>query len=160
LSLCRDTLPVPQWRQEFKRPAGARRAGFADERHYFYKGKEIDQAFHMGIDIASTAHAPVSAANDGRVVFADYNGIYGNTIVIDHGMGLMSLYSHLSQIDVTNGQQVKRGQIIGYTDSTGLAGGDHLHFGMMLGGSFIDPVEWWDRRWIHDHITYNLNLKR
>ncbi len=158
LSLSTKSLPEIMWKGPFKRFAGARRAGFADERHYFYKGKEIDQAFHMGIDIASVAHAPVPAANSGKVVFCADNGIYGNTIVIDHGMGLMSLYSHLNQISVAKGQMVKKGQIIGVTDSTGLAGGDHLHFGMMLAGVFINPVEWWDAKWIRDHITYNLNI--
>ncbi len=158
LSLSMSSAPVIMWKGAFKRFAGARRAGFADERHYFYKGKEIDQAFHMGIDIASIAHAPVPAANDGKVVFCQDNGIYGNTIVIDHGMGLMSLYSHLNQMNVTKGETVKKGQIIGRTDSTGLAGGDHLHFGMMLAGVFINPIEWWDAKWIRDHITYNLNI--
>ena len=157
LSLCGSSVPEIMWKGAFKRFPGARRAGFADERHYFYNGKEIDKAFHMGIDIASVAHAPVPAANNGKVVFCAYNGIYGNTVVIDHGMGLMSLYSHLNQISVNKDQMVKKGQIIGRTDSTGLAGGDHLHFGMMLAGVFINPVEWWDARWIRDHITYNLD---
>jgi murein DD-endopeptidase MepM/ murein hydrolase activator NlpD len=157
LSLCGLSAPEILWKGAFKRFPGARKAGFADERHYFYKGKEIDQAFHMGVDIASTMHAPVPAANAGKVVFCSDNGIYGNTVVIDHGMGLMSLYAHLNQINVTKGEDVKKGQIIGRTDSTGLAGGDHLHFGMMLAGVFINPVEWWDARWIRDHITYNLD---
>ena len=157
LSLCGSSVPEIMWKGAFKRFPGARRAGFADERHYFYKGREIDQAFHMGIDIASVAHAPVPAANSGKVVFCAYNGIYGNTVVIDHGMGLMSLYSHLNQMSVSRNQMVKKGQMIGRTDSTGLAGGDHLHFGMMLAGVFINPVEWWDARWIRDHITYNLD---
>ena len=160
LSLCSKTVPDILWRGAFKRFAGAQRAGFADERHYFYNGREIDQAFHMGVDIASVKHAPVGAANSGRVVFCSDNGIYGNTVVIDHGMGLMSLYSHLNQINVSLEQMVKKGEIVGRTDSTGLAGGDHLHFGMMLGGVFINPVEWWDAKWIKDHIIYNLDLNR
>ena len=158
LSLCGLSHPEILWKGAFKRFPGAKKAGFADERHYFYKGREIDQAFHMGVDIASTMHAPVPAANDGKVVFCSDNGIYGNTIVIDHGMGLMSLYAHLNQMNVTRGERVSKGQIIGRTDSTGLAGGDHLHFGMMLAGVFINPVEWWDARWIRDHITYNLDM--
>lgn len=158
LSLCDNSVPEIMWKGAFKRFPGARKAKFADERYYFYKGKRIDHAFHMGIDIASVVHAPVPAANSGKVVFCAYNGIYGNTVVIDHGMGLLSLYSHLNRMSVNRGQMVKKGQIIGKTDSTGLAGGDHLHFGMMLAGVFINPFEWWDARWITDHIIYNLDV--
>ncbi len=160
LALCHKSLGKTLFSGRFIRFKGAQRSDFADKRHYFYHGKEVDQAYHMGVDIASVAHAKVPAANGGRVVFAGYNGIYGNTIVIDHGMGLMSLYAHLSQMNVGVGQEVGKGQIIGVTDSTGLAGGDHLHVGMMLGGVFINPSEWWDSRWIRDHITYNLYLKK
>ncbi len=160
LALCQKSLDKMLFSGRFVRFKGAQRSDFADKRHYFYHGKEVDQAYHMGVDIASVAHARVPAANNGRVVFAGYNGIYGNTIVIDHGMGLMSLYAHLSQMMVGVGQEVGKGQVIGITDSTGLAGGDHLHFGMMLGGVFINPSEWWDSRWIRDHITYNLYLKK
>jgi len=160
LALCQKSLNKMLFSGRFVRFKGAQRSDFADKRHYFYHGKEVDQAYHMGVDIASVAHARVPAANKGRVVFAGYNGIYGNTIVIDHGMGLMSLYAHLSQMMVGVGQKVAKGQTIGITDSTGLAGGDHLHFGMMLGGVFINPSEWWDSRWIRDHITYNLYLKK
>ncbi|RUM87811.1 MAG: M23 family peptidase, partial [Thermodesulfatator sp.] len=160
LGLSFQSAPEILWHGAFRRFPGARKAGFADERHYFYKGREIDQAFHMGVDIASVMHAPVTASNSGKVVFCADNGIYGNTVVIDHGLGLMSLYAHLNQMSVTKGQVVKKGQVIGTTDSTGLAGGDHLHFGMMLSGNFINPVEWWDGRWIRDHITSNLSLKQ
>lgn len=148
--------PQIMWHGAFKRMAGALRAGFADYRHYFYKGKEIGQAHHMGVDIASVAHAPVPAANEGRVVFADYLGIYGNTIILDHGLGLFSMYSHLSAMRVSKGSRVNKGEIIGNTDMTGLAGGDHLHYGMLVNGVFVNPKEWWDKRWIRDHIMANL----
>ncbi len=148
--------PQIMWHGAFKRMPGALRAGFADYRHYFYKGKEIGQAYHMGVDIASVAHAPVPAANEGQVVFADYLGIYGNTIIIDHGLGLFSMYSHLSAMRVSKGDRVRKGDTIGNTDMTGLAGGDHLHYGMLVNGVFVNPKEWWDKRWIKDHITANL----
>ncbi len=159
LSLSQKSQDKILWEGVFKRFAGATRSNFADERHYFYKGKEIDQAYHMGVDIASFAHAKIPAANNGKVIFAGYNGIYGNTIVIDHGMGLLSLYAHLSQILVAKDQMVQKGQIIGKTGTTGLAGGDHLHFGMILDGIFVTPRQWWDAKWIKEHILYNLNLK-
>jgi murein DD-endopeptidase MepM/ murein hydrolase activator NlpD len=148
--------PDMAWQGSFIRMAGAIRANFADHRYYFYKGREIDQAFHMGVDIASVAHAAVPAANNGKIVFADWLGIYGNTVIIDHGAGLFSLYAHLSVINVAEGQEVKRGQIIGQTGFTGLAGGDHLHFAMLVHGVFVNPVEWWDKTWIKTHILANM----
>ncbi len=159
LSLCRKSDDKVLFSKGFLRFKGAKRSDFADKRHYFYHGKEVDQAYHMGVDIASVSHAKVPAANGGKIIFAGYNGIYGNTVVIDHGLGLLSLYAHLSQMMVSPGQFIKKGQIIGITDSTGLAGGDHLHFGMMVGGVFVNPSEWWDQRWIRDHITYNLYIR-
>ncbi|MGQ9812878.1 MAG: M23 family metallopeptidase [Dissulfurimicrobium sp.] len=154
--ICAKSTPEILWQGAFIVPPGATRAGFADERHYFYNGKEISQAHHMGVDIAALAHFPVQAANSGKVIFTGYLGIYGNAIIIDHGMGLSSLYGHLETIKVTVGEKVERGAIIGVTDSTGLSGGDHLHYAMMVHGIFINPIEWWDDKWIKDHIRNNL----
>ena len=151
-----NTSPEIMWQGPFMALKGAARAGFADERHYFYNGKEISQANHMGIDIAALAHFPVPAANSGKVIFTGYIGIYGNTIIIDHGLGLASLYAHLEEFKVNTGDTVKRGTIIGLTDSTGLAGGDHLHYSMLVNGVFVNPIEWLDGNWIKGHITDKL----
>jgi murein DD-endopeptidase MepM/ murein hydrolase activator NlpD len=141
------------WQGDFLRlPGAANRAGFADHRKYVYKGKTIDEADHMGVDLASVQNSPVPAANSGKVVMVDSVGIYGNTVMIDHGFGLFSMYSHLSATNVTVGQMVARGDIIGKTGRTGLAGGDHLHLGMLVNQTFINPVEWWDAHWIEDNI--------
>ena len=110
----------------------------------------------MGFDLASSANAPVVAANKGTVLHADYLGIYGNCVIIDHGMGLQSLYAHLSVIDVSAGQAVERAQRLGLSGQTGLAGGDHLHFAMLLQGHPVTPVEWWDPHWIKDRIQRKL----
>jgi murein DD-endopeptidase MepM/ murein hydrolase activator NlpD len=113
----------------------------------------------MGSDHASISHASVPAGNTGIAVFADYLGIYGNTIILDHGLGLFSMYSHLSEIQISRGDKVERGDTIGTTGMTGLAGGDHLHFGMMVHGVFVNPIEWWDEKWIQDHILTNLSVQ-
>jgi murein DD-endopeptidase MepM/ murein hydrolase activator NlpD len=145
------------WAQPFQQLAGSKvEASFADRRTYVYKGKEVDKQDHLGYDLATTANAPVSAANDGVVAMADFFGIYGNTVVIDHGFGLLSLYGHLSNFAVKPGDAVKRGQEIGRTGATGLAGGDHLHFSMALQSVQVDPREWWDAHWIEDRITSKL----
>lgn len=133
-------------------------SNFADLRSYFYKGQKIDQQVHLGYDLAITSHVGVEASNDGRVVYAAPLGIYGNCIVVDHGYSLQSIYGHLSEIAVHEGDLVKRGQIIGKSGQTGLAGGDHIHFSMQLEGVQIDPREWWDGHWIEDHVAKRIGL--
>jgi murein DD-endopeptidase MepM/ murein hydrolase activator NlpD len=131
-------------------------ANFADLRTYTYNGQSIDTAYHLGYDLSVTKRYPVEAANSGQVVFAGDLGIYGNTVILDHGIGLFTLYSHLSAIDVKEGESVKQKQILGRTGETGLAGGDHLHYGVYLHGVAVLPVEWWDPKWIADNIQPKL----
>ncbi|MFU2210784.1 M23 family metallopeptidase [Solidesulfovibrio sp. C21] len=152
--LAMATAPTMLWdKKAFLRlPNAAPKAGFGDHRTYYYNGKEIDQETHLGVDLASLEAAPVPAANSGKVVFTGFFGIYGNAIIIDHGLGLQTLYAHLREIDVKEGQDVKKGQIIAKTGATGLAGGDHLHFGVLVFGHPTSPVEWWDQHWIDDNI--------
>ena len=145
--------------QPFQRqPHSQAEATFADLRHYIYHGKEIDQQVHLGYDLAVTQHVGVQASNDGRVVWAAPLGIFGNCIVVDHGYGLQTIYGHLSHIDVHEGDEVKRGQVMGQSGMTGMAGGDHIHFAMQLDGVQIDPKEWWDPHWIQDHIARRVEL--
>jgi murein DD-endopeptidase MepM/ murein hydrolase activator NlpD len=131
-------------------------SAFADQRTYLYEGRPVDEQTHLGYDLASVARAAVPAANRGTVMMARYFGIYGNTVVLDHGHGLMSLYAHLSTIDVEEGQDVERGTILGRTGATGLAGGDHLHFTMLVRGLPVNPTEWWDANWIRDRVARKL----
>jgi murein DD-endopeptidase MepM/ murein hydrolase activator NlpD len=145
--------------QPFQRQShSAAEATFADLRHYIYQGKEIDQQVHLGYDLAVTQHVGVEASNDGRIVWAAPLGIYGNCIVVDHGYGLQTIYGHLSHIDVHEGDAVKRGQVMGQSGMTGMAGGDHIHFAMQLDGVQIDPKEWWDPHWIQDHVARRVEL--
>lgn len=125
---------------------------YADDRTYTWMGKKVDQQTHLGFDLAKVAHSPIPASNDGRVIWAQDLGIYGNCVVIDHGFGLQSIYGHLSEFLVKKGDMVRKGQIIGRTGSTGLAGGDHLHFTMQVDGVQVNPVEWWDPHWVKDRI--------
>ncbi len=125
---------------------------FADVRSYIYKGKKVDQQVHLGFDLSKVKNTPIVASNDGKIVLAEKLGIYGNCIVIDHGYTLQTIYGHLSQLQVKPGDMVKKGQTIGLSGATGLAGGDHLHFSMQIDGVQVNPVEWWDAHWIHDRI--------
>ena len=125
---------------------------FAEQRTYFVDGAAVSKATHYGYDLASTAGAPITAAGAGRVVYAGDLGIYGNCVLVDHGMGIGTLYGHLSSFDVSAGTEVKQGQILGRSGGTGLAGGDHLHFAVLVGDTYVDPVEWWDAKWVETHI--------
>jgi murein DD-endopeptidase MepM/ murein hydrolase activator NlpD len=157
----RKSSPVPLWQGAFLRmPNAAPLGGFAQSRTYIYQGKEIDRQTHLGFDLASLAHADVPAANRGKVVFAGDFGIYGQCVIIDHGLGLQTLYGHLSQIGVKAGDMVESGQKIGNTGATGMAGGDHLHFEMAISGQSVNPIEWWDAHWIKDNLTGKLELVR
>jgi len=157
VQICQASDPQFHWQGVFLRlPNAARKAGFADQRTYYYQDREIDRQVHMGIDLASVAQSPVPAANSGRVAFVGPIGIYGNTVVIDHGFSLFSLYSHLSDTNVVQDQTVAKGDIVGRTGSTGMAGGDHLHFGMVVHDTYINPLEWWDPHWIKDNVTDKL----
>lgn len=151
------TSPVPLWEGVFLRlPNSAPRGTFAQLRSYYYHGAQVDQQTHLGIDLAALAHAQVPAANAGKVVWADDLGIYGQCVIIDHGLGLQTLYGHLSRIGVKAGDAVQKGQIIGNTGDTGLAGGDHLHFGTVVSGEQVNPIEWWDPSWIKNNVTSKL----
>jgi murein DD-endopeptidase MepM/ murein hydrolase activator NlpD len=145
------------WKGAFSQLSNSKvEANFADDRTYTYNGEQVDTAFHLGYDLSVTKHYPVEAANSGTVAFAGDLGIYGNTVILDHGLGLFTLYGHLSSIDVKAGDPVTQRQILGKTGETGLAAGDHLHFGVYLHGIAILPVEWWDAKWINDNIEPKL----
>lgn len=131
-------------------------ASFADHRTYVYNGKDVDQQTHLGFDLAKTARVEIHAANDGKVLNASWLGIYGNCVILDHGMGIASLYGHLSSFDVKVGDTVTKGQVLGHSGTTGLAGGDHLHFTMLVAGHPVNPVEWWDPHWIQDRVDRKL----
>jgi murein DD-endopeptidase MepM/ murein hydrolase activator NlpD len=156
-ALAARTAPTRLWEGPFVQLGNSQvEASFADHRTYTYGGKDVDQQVHLGFDLAVTEHVPVHAANSGVVVNASWLGIYGNCVVIDHGMGVQTLYGHLMSFDVSVGDKVARGQQIGRTDSTGLAGGDHLHFTQLVGGRMVTPVEWWDPHWIADRVERKL----
>lgn len=129
---------------------------FAEHRRYFVDGTQISEAIHYGYDLASTAGAPIQASGAGRVLFAGDLGIYGNCVILDHGLGLRSLYGHLRHIDVKAGQLVTQDEGLGRSGATGLAGGDHLHFAILVGETYVDPKEWWDPRWVRDHVETKL----
>ncbi len=132
--------------------SAAKVASFGDHRFYYYNGKFVSESYHLGLDLASTKMAPLKLSNSGVVVYADYNGIYGNMPLISHGLGLYTLYAHCSTLFVKKGDEVAGGKVIAKTGRTGLALGDHLHFGVLVQGIEVRPEEWMDRKWIKLNI--------
>jgi hypothetical protein len=150
--VCATTQPQPLWEGAFQRFIGKPMARFGDQRTYVYQNKDVDEQVHLGEDLASLLNSPVPAANNGVVVLAEPLGIYGNAVIIDHGMGVFTLYGHMSRIDVKAGEKVEKGKPVGLTGTTGLAGGDHLHYSVLVDGYFVNPVEWWDPHWFKDQV--------
>ncbi len=158
--ICRQSQPQPLWSGSFQRYLGKPMARFGDKRSYIYQGKAVDHQTHLGEDLASLERSPVPATANGVVVLADSLGIYGQTVILDHGLGIFSMYSHLSQIEVKKGDRVDKGAKLGLTGATGLAGGDHLHYSVMVHGEFVDPLEWWDPHWHKDQVQGMLAVKK
>ena len=160
VAITSKATPSILWKGAFSQLSNSKvEANFADERTYTYGDESIDTAYHLGYDLSVTKHYPVEAANSGSVAFAGDLGIYGNTVILDHGLGLFTLYGHLSAIDVKVGDSIQARQVLGKTGETGLAAGDHLHYGVYLNGIAILPVEWWDQKWITDNIEPKLEGK-
>jgi murein DD-endopeptidase MepM/ murein hydrolase activator NlpD len=149
--------PAMLWKGAFVQLSNSKvEANFADQRTYTYQGEALDTSYHLGYDLSVTKRYPVEAANGGAVAFAGELGIYGNAVILDHGLGLFTLYGHLSAIDVKVGDKVEQRHVLGRTGETGLAAGDHLHYGVYLHGVAVLPVEWWDAKWIGDNIAPKL----
>ncbi len=152
-ALSTKTQATPLWQGAFLQPRNSRVfSNFAETRSYRVRGQDVDTQVHFGYDLASLKESPAPAANRGVVIFAGPLTIYGNTVILDHGLGLQTLYAHLSRIDVREGQVVDKGAELGRTGTSGLALGDHLHYEVLIHGISVTPLEWWDGKWIRDHI--------
>lgn len=142
----------------FSRLRGSKTAaGFGERRSYFLNGEKIDEQWHLGIDWASVRQASITVSNPGTIIFNNYLGIYGNALIINHGMGLASLYAHTTNQFVTQGQEVSRNTKIATTGISGAVLGDHLHFGILIQGVEVNPIEWMDKNWIKTRIFDILN---
>jgi murein DD-endopeptidase MepM/ murein hydrolase activator NlpD len=136
---------------------GAVVASYGDFRTYEYNKEKVSESYHLGLDLASTAGAEIFLSNRGKVLFAGENGIYGKMVVVDHGLGVYTLYGHCSSLLVQEGDEVAEGQIIAKTGRTGFAFGDHLHFGVVIQGIEVRPEEWMDEKWMKDNIFEVIN---
>lgn len=115
---------------------------YGDQRHYFYKKKLVRSSTHRGLDFASYKNTPLYALLDGTVVYADWNSGNGKNIIIAHGLGVFSSYSHNEKLLVKKGDKVKAGQQISISGTTGQSTGDHLHLAIIIQGMYVEPKEW------------------
>ncbi|ANE35407.1 zinc metallopeptidase, M23 family [Campylobacter iguaniorum] len=139
---------------------GAVVASFGDHRYYTYEGNEVSQSWHLGLDLASVSGANIVANNPSVVVFNAENGIYGTNIILYHGFGLYTLYGHCSNSLVNLHDQISPNLNIATTGTSGLALGDHLHFGVLVQGIEVRPEEWMDTKWMKDNIYDILELSK
>ncbi len=128
-------------------------ATFGDHRKYYYGGEQISESYHLGLDLASNAMAAIKPQNGGEVMYSDYNGLYGNMPLVDHGLGLYTLYGHCSSVKVNSGDKIMKKEVIANTGKSGYAMGDHLHFGVLVQGIEVRPQEWMDKQWIKLNIS-------
>ena len=127
---------------------------FGSKRYYYYGTADniISTSYHVGYDLASVKHDNLYSSSDAVVVSTKKNGIYGNMPLLDHGFGLYTLYGHCSSILVEVGDKIPAGKVIAKTGKSGLALGDHVHFGMLVQGVEVYPLDWMKKNWIRDHI--------
>ncbi len=158
IDISSTTEPNILWEGRFLQMRNSKvMATYGEKREYVYDGDVISRSAHLGYDLASYAQSPVTASNSGIVRFSDDLSIYGETVIIDHGLGLMTIYGHLSSLLVSEGDTVQKGDLIGKTGASGLAGGDHLHFGILVHGYEVSPLYWWDPKWVNVNITNHLS---
>ncbi|MBX7491360.1 M23 family metallopeptidase [Helicobacter turcicus] len=136
---------------------GAVMASFGDYRRFTYQSEIVSESHHMGLDLASIKQAPVILNNPGIVTLNEFVGIDGNSIVVYHGLGLSTLYAHLTTSDVNVGDVLESDMKIANTGNTGLALGDHLHFSVLVQGYEVWNAEWMDAKWIKLNITDVIN---
>lgn len=132
--------PLQRWEGAFQQPSpGAVTSRFGERRAF---GSGPPTAWHVGTDVAAPSGQAIRAAADGVVVFADALDIRGNTVVLDHGLGVMTVYAHMLNWSVQPGQRVEKGQVIGQVGSTGRSTGPHLHWEVRVRGVPTDPAVW------------------
>lgn len=132
--------PQPLWQGEFLMPVANPLTSFYGVGRS-YNNQPIS-SYHAGVDIEGAIGAPILAANRGQVVFAERTQVRGNLLILDHGLGVYTVYAHLSEFAAKVGQQVNKGEIIGKVGDTGLVTGPHLHWEVVVGGVPVEPLEW------------------
>jgi len=140
----KEEEPGQLWEGQFILPTEGRISSPFGAYRLYNRGKASWR--HKGVDIANREGTEILAPNSGVVVLSEDMRVHGGTIIISHGQGILSIFSHLKERFVKKGEGVERGQLIGTMGQTGLATGPHLHWGLCASGVVVDPLEWTKRK--------------
>lgn len=142
---------VKYWQGPFRKPLNKYlrvSSPYGAQRKYISeKGVQLSAWAHRGVDYAAAQGHIVYAVNNGLIVVSEKFQVHGNTVIIDHGRGVLSVYNHLDSRSVRKGERVRKGQILGYSGNTGLTSGPHLHYGLSVNNTRVDPQEWFTKVW-------------
>jgi murein DD-endopeptidase MepM/ murein hydrolase activator NlpD len=148
-----------RWSGPFGRPVSSYPSNAAgDQRTVVFNDQELAKSAAQGARFAVTTRTTVTAAQAGRVIFAGTLGLLGKTVVVDHGCGVATVYGHLSNTSVKQGEEVPKGQPIGQTGSSGFATSEEVYFEVRVQGDPVSANEWWDENWIRDHIDNKISF--
>lgn len=154
-----DPTPRRLWQGPFVPPVpSAPNNSAGDIRTISLLDTDIARGASSGVRFPVSRRTPVVASNNGKVAFIGELGLLGNTVIIDHGMGLSTIYGHLSDVSVQRGTTVQKQQAIGSTGTTGFAQGEEVYYEVRLHGVSVSPNEWWDETWVTDHIENKVNF--
>jgi murein DD-endopeptidase MepM/ murein hydrolase activator NlpD len=149
------------WEGTFAKFPGRELHGFGEHVQYKLGELLIGETVENGVSFAVGSDTQVRAANRGIVIFADNLGVFGNTVIIDHGFGLTTMYEHLQSIARLEGDRVERGDVVGLAGDSGLVFSPTLTFEVRLHGVPVRPIEWWDGSWMRDHVDLKIrNIKQ
>ncbi len=138
--------------------AGSVTGTFGDQVIFNYEGFDLGRYRREGYEFTmSGERSDVVAAASGIVVFSDNLGVYGRTLAIDHGLGLISIYAYLENVVVRQGERVTQGQKVAVAGGSGFSSGNKVYFELRVHGVPVDAREWWDKRWYYGHITAKIN---
>ena len=140
------------WQDAFTRYGGTQLVLFGERRELSYEGMELGSFVNPGVDFAAAPQISVMASNSGVVAFSGTMGVYGNMVIIEHGFGLASCYAYLVATNVAVGERIEKGAVIGKAGLSGFSPSSRFQYQLRAHGVPVAPIEWWDQRWVKDHI--------
>lgn len=146
-----------QWNGTFGRPSGTTQRMFGDLINFSFQDQSLGKSLQLGDEIRKPPNSEVEAANDGIVVFSDTLGFYGKTVIIDHGLGLVSIYARMGSVSAHEGDRIQKGESIGTGGESGFALFPQVYYEMRMQGISVDPREWWDPTWLDSQIQGKIN---
>lgn len=146
------------WDGAFQRPAGATlRADFGEIRDYLYGSELLGNFIYTGAEFSSSSGLGISAAAPGKLIYVGDLGLYGKSVIVDHGFGLATVYGYLDSTSAEIDAEVKAGTVLGKAGVSGFSEAPGFLYEVRIHGIPVRPIEWWDARWVHDHIRRKID---